>query len=314
MNTEKKPKLKIVTPVENILLPYYDIPYCTIKKTKFDKKEKEKVIKIRTKSIGYSAYKLNDVCRMIRKKSIHFALDITNGSSTKGAELVKKTIESFLDKLKLERQNREDRGIVTIEDNHFKEWEIAEAYVGKKKGISIPHQRAKGRMFMITKPITWLNLVLRRVDGVEAYQKVLLGKSDPTFAYSIRQYLFLKNATLRELNNYSFITTSKGRFYRRVQFGRLITLLRERLHKKHGILLAREVIENHLKKDLGFSMDPKNPRSQYYNIIKLANLSGSEKLKKLVEEKLNIDIKESSPMENDFKERQANFNSKMKKF
>ena len=61
-------------------------------------------------------------------------------------------------------------------------------------------------------------------------------------------------------------------------------------------------------------MDPKNPRSQYNNILKFANLSGSEKLKRLVEEKLNTEIKELSPMENDFKERQANFNSKIKKF
>ena len=119
---------------------------------------------------------------------------------------------------------------------------------------------------------------------------------------------------MRELNNYSFITTSKGRFYRKIQFNRLITLIREKFHKKYGILFSREIIENHLKKDLGFSMDPKNPRSEYYNIIKFANLSGSEKLKRLVEEKLNTEVKESSPMENDLKERQSGFNAKMKKF
>ncbi len=310
MNTETKPKLKIVNHESNVL-PYYDIPFCTIKKSKFDKVENEKIIKVQTKVFGYSAYKLNNACKLVRNKSLYNALDYVNSNNSKGTQKIKETLTGFIKNLDKEKKSREENGIVKDIDNHYTEWRVAEAYVGKKKGMVIPHQRAKGRMVTITKQKARLNLVLKRVDGVDAMEKVAIGKADASFAFNVRQFLFVKNATLSELRSMSFITTSKGRKYRNMQFNRMVTYLREKIHKKYGKLLSREVIESQLRKELAFTLDLNNPKSEYNSVARFANLTPSEKLK-VITTPVEQEAKDN-PVDKDYKEREEMFNKKVRK-
>jgi hypothetical protein len=303
-----KPKLRIISPTSDYL-PYTDIPYFIIKKSKFDKDPNEKKIVYKSGLLKYSAYKLNISCRLIRDKRLLHALSIANSDISKGGQLIKEYLQKFIARIKKDEAARLDKGLDIEKPYH--EWHVVEAYVGKKNGNRIPHQRAKGRMVFITKHWSRLNLVFKRIDAVEASRHILTGKSDPTYAFLTRQYLFLTNSSLREIKNKSHITTSRGRLYRRTQFKRMITLLRERYSQRMGVLLSREAVEEHLKKHL-ITYD--KTKVSYERILRLQALTPAEKLKAIVNDKFREEVeKKPLPVVEDFKERQENYNRKVKK-
>jgi ribosomal protein L22 len=307
-NIVNKPKLRIVKPNESII-PFVDIPFCNFKKSKFDKDPNEKLVIMKSKLLKYSAYKLNASCMNIRKKRLLHALTIIENDPSKGGQLIKEYLQKFITRNQKNEEKRADKGLVN--DKPYHEWEIAEAYVGKKNGAKIPRPRAKGRMFFITRHYSRLNLVFRRVDAVEASRTVLTGRADPTYAYFTRQYLFFTNASLREINSNSHITTSRGRMYRRVQFKRMITLLRERFNKRHGVLLSRVAVEENLKKYL-ITLD--KTRVSYDRLLRYQSLTPSEKLKAIVDDKFREELdKKTSPAVDDFNVRQEIYNKKVKK-
>jgi hypothetical protein len=308
MNSVEKPKLRIISP-DTGYLPYTGTPFFMLKKSKFDNDPNEKKIVFKSPLLKYSAYKLNASCMHIRNQRLHHALSITERDISKGGQLIKEYLQKFLARIKKDEEARADKGL--LNDKPYHEWHVAEAYVGKKNGNKIPHQRAKGRMVFITKHWSRLNLVFKRIDAVEASQHILTGKSDPTYAYYNRQYLFLSNASLQEIKSKSHITTSRGRLYRRTQFNRMITLLRERYSKRTGTLLSKQVIEENLKKHF-VTLD--KTRMSYDRIMRYQALTPSEKLKAIVDDKFKEEIKAKiPPVVEDFKTRQETYNRKVKK-
>lgn len=191
------------------------------------------------------------------------------------------------------------------EEPEINEFRIAEAYVGRKKGHQLPNPRAKGKMDLITRPYCKLYIKLEKVENEKFFKELALGKADFTFANSMRSFLFTNKANLRQIRSLSFITTARGRTYRKNQIKRLISYLRVKYYKEKGIKLSAEIIERYLTSNLGSALNFLNRRHDA--------ISESDKLQSLVADELTSYIKNDG--EDDKKSlssREAIFNSKYK--
>ena len=74
----------------------------------------------------------------------------------------------------------------------------------------------------------------------------------------------MNNAPLKTIKAFSFITTARGRYYRKTQFDRLVIFLRDKYYKEKGIKLNTEIIRDQLKKQLGKEMAYVNPNNLNY--------------------------------------------------
>ncbi len=196
----------------------------------------------------------------------------------------------------------------------YVDYKIAEIYVGRKIGSAVPSPRAKGKVDRIYRSISKLFIHIEKVPAEKFFQNVAIGKADFSFAKIYRKSLFMSNASLKQLKSFSFITTSRGRHYRKIQFDRLVTHLRDKYYTQKGIKLNTEIIRDQLIKQLGKQMAHINPN----NLSHLLNSSKdsftrkiNEKLIekfKLIEEKKNEEIVDRS-----YRAREAEFNKNYKK-
>lgn len=248
----EKPKLKIksnlFTGVKELQFHQHkDIPLITIKQSSLKRRQPGKTFSIKSADLSYSSYKLNENCRLIRGKYVHQALEILSSVHTKGAKLIVEELKKYMEKMEKERNRRKEEG----EDVKPEYYKIVEAYVGRKNGIKVPSPRAKGKMDFITRNISRFYMHIEKVDETTFMENVAIGKADFTFAHEMRKFLFTSGASLQMMRNLSFITTSKGRFYRHKQYLRLIQHLKQKYYKEKGILLSNEIVEKHIKVRLG---------------------------------------------------------------
>ena len=150
---------------------------------------------------------------------------------------------------------------------------------------------------MITKHLCRLNLNLRRVEGKEFYQEASIGKVNPSFSQAFRSKLFSIEANLTRLKDFSYLTTAKGKNYRKTQFKRTILMLKEKYKKEYGIKLLNSVIENNLKEYLGYSLDKQSEKAKEFFNNRNLKLTDKEKMIKDIENQFEDKFNEISKQE-----------------
>jgi ribosomal protein L22 len=317
LNTEQKestkPKLRIVNRNLHIqssftnkdeldYLPQKDVPFCVFKESSVQHKPKEKLIHITSDFIRYSSFKLNDSCKLIRGRYLSNAVDLLNYDHTKGGKFTRDILENFLKNKEKKRDNAKSRG----EEPETNEYRIVEAYVGRKKGHQLPNPRAKGKMDIITRPYSKLFIKLEKVDNEKFFKELAVGKGDFTFAHSLRSFLFTHKANLRQIKSLSFITTARGRTYRKNQIKRLISYLRMKYYKERGIKLSAEVISKYLTANLGSALNFLNRKEEA--------ISESDKINTYVADELVSYLKQDNEEDRkSLSNREAIFNKKFSK-
>lgn len=238
----EKPKLRILSDSNQSsisFLPQTDIPLCIFPKSSKAKPDYGKTFNIVTPDLKYSAYKLNDSCRKIRRRTIENALEVLESDITKGSSIIKEQLNDFIQKEK--KRNEYDKYV----------YKIVLAYVGKKNGHKLPSPRAKGKTDIIVRSLSKLYLVIQRISQEEYLKQASMGKADFTYAHNVRRFLFMTRASPKLMRAYSFITTSRGRYYRKQQYTRFITMLRNKYYQEKGIKLSTDIIALHAQKYLG---------------------------------------------------------------
>jgi len=235
----EKPKLKIIKP--NTELSYYDynIPFITIKKSKFDK-ENKKFLVVKSKILGYSSRKLRPLTRFLIGKSVDQAILTTSALGSKGAKYAK----DYLEKIKklYEKENQHQLKYFYI---------IREAFVGTKTGTKRPFPRAKGKADIRMSPKCRINFKVEKVPAKDHLQKLALGETDISFVESLKCKLFNENASLSDIKKNAFFLTTKGRNYRANQYKRLIYYLKKRYYEQFNIKLSSLFVGEEIKKNLG---------------------------------------------------------------
>ena len=100
------------------------------------------------KGVRISPQKARLVADLIRGKKVDNALNILNFSPKKGAEIIKKVVESAI-------ANAENNNQLDIDNLYIKE-----AYVGKSLTMKRFRPRAKGRASSIVKPFSKLTIIV----------------------------------------------------------------------------------------------------------------------------------------------------------
>src|SRR5206468_1324509 len=118
-------------------------------------------------------------------------------------------------------------------------------------------------------------------------------------------------ATLRDLRNYSFIATSRGRYMRRQQIKRIIIYLRNKYHREKGVLLNTELIEKYVKSNLGKELYEISPQKLIENKNKWKRLEEKYYDNKDDPEFFDTFIKDPQEYkESSFEERERQYNRK----
>ena len=173
----------------------------------------------RTKNIPYSHYKLNECAKLIRGKHIIEALKIAANIDKKGGSYVKELLEKL-------KETGIQKGLNP--DLFY----VQKAFVGfgtRSKMIDI---KARGKTGVIHRPKSSLVVILEERPIKKMIEEVLVGNTPPCIGEVFRRRLFKTNANFDDLRRYSFMTTSRGRYYRRIQFKRLILLTQKNYQKK----------------------------------------------------------------------------------
>jgi hypothetical protein len=191
---------------------------------------------------------------------------------------------------------------------------IREAFVGRKKGHSIPNPRAKGKMDMVTRSLSRLFIRIDKVNAAKQFEEAVIGKADQSLAVQIRKQLFMNNASLKTLSQFSFITTSKGRSERKYQFTRVVRHLREKFYKEKGVKINLEIVREQLQKHLGEQLAYYNPNNLKY----MLNTPGSEILEKEVKERVEkiiaLQQNKEKILDKSYRAREQLFENNYKKF
>lgn len=196
----------------------------------------------------------------------------------------------------------------------YRDYKIAEAYVGRKIGHMVPSPRAKGRIDRIYRSISRLYIHIDKINEIKFYEDVAVGKAYTTFAKSFRQMLFTSNANLRTLRNFSFITTARGRYYRKIQFERMVTFLKDKYYKERGIKLNTEIIRAKLKTHLARQLAFTNPNNIEYLLSSNSRTEEERKINKQLYDKFNlIEDKKKEVIDKSYKARENEFNKNFKK-
>jgi ribosomal protein L22 len=281
------------------------------KRDKQIKKEHERIIQKKTERENEEKRSLND-----RQNSVQ-----EDHSSPQN--------ESFGDKIMLENNtensdesnfNEEIETEITEKKSEnldylpYYDFKITEIYVGRKVGPAVPSPRAKGKVDRIYRSISKLYVHIEKVPAEKFFQSVAIGKADFSFARTYRKSLFMNNASIKLLKSFSFITTSRGRYYRKIQFDRLVTHLRDKYYKEKGIKLNTEIIREQLKIQLGKEMAQINPNNLKY-LLSSSKDSISRKINEKVVEKLGIgeDKQDEEIKDKSYRAREEEFNKNYKK-
>lgn len=301
----EKPKLKIIRPNTELSYLEYNIPFITLKKSKFDKEEHKHLI-VKSKVLSYSARKIKPLARILTGKSVDQALMICSSLNSKAAKLSK----DYLEKIKkvYEHENKHELKYFYI---------IKEAFVGRKTGTKKPFPRAKGKADLRVSSKCRVNFKVVKIPAKTQLQKLALGETDVSFAEAQKCKLFSENASLADIKKNAFFLTSKGRNYRKTQFKRLVYYLKKRYYENYRIKLSSLFVSEEIKKNLGDNL------VRYMNMLPISQeefntLNPHEKAKSEIRESFYETFvqKLTKHQENslDMERRKSLYNEKMRSY
>lgn len=145
---------------------------------------------------------MNAACMVVRKKHIYDALQLIQNVNKKGGPLVKSVLEAA-------RANAVKKGMA--EERLF----VKECIVGRALGMRKMDIRARGKFGMIHLPKSSIRVVLEEKQPEDFYKMLVKGDCPPAVGHIFRKMLFQNDANFDKVRQLSFMTTSKGRYYRR---------------------------------------------------------------------------------------------------
>jgi len=195
-----------LTPPASPIPESVKIPHCEY----FDKPEIDAPSWIARKfEIDYSSEKLMATAHGLRGCHINQAIEAMNASQRKGGPIVSSVLRAA-------KKNGTVKGFDP--DRMY----VKEVFVGRKNGGKKLEIKGRGKMGVQTKPISSLTVRLEERPMEFMIRDVLSGEADPGIGHAMRQQLFQANADYEDIKKFSHFLTSKGRYYRRTQFKRLV--------------------------------------------------------------------------------------------
>ncbi len=183
-------------------------------------------------NIDYSVYKLMACAEVVRKKHILDALALITNVSKKGGKLIQSVLQAA-------RVNGIKKGYA--EERMF----VKEIVLGKALGQKKMDIRARGKFGIIHAPISSITVILEEKSTADFYKMMIAGKTPPALGHMFRKMLYQNDADFDKVRQLSHLTTSQGRYYRKVQFRRLVQLL-QKDYQKQGITMRKQKIERNL--------------------------------------------------------------------
>lgn len=182
--------------------------------------------------LRHSVYKLAQVARLVSKAHLYDAQARLDNVDKKASEIISKVINSA-------RANGVAQGMAE-ERMFIKTIICGKGLLYKKLDI-----KGRGKMGIIRVPKCSVQVVLEEKPLLDFYKLMLQGKAPSGTAHLYRTILVQSDADFEQVQKLSFLTTSRGRHYRKTQFKRLVNLI-EAEHKKKGLPMNREKIERNI--------------------------------------------------------------------
>jgi len=195
-------------------------------------KIENKTCKAQRTGIRHSVYKLVQVGHTIHGKHIYDA-------QTTLGHIDKKAADIFLKLLNSARKNGVDQGLQ--QDKMF----VKEVICGKGLMMKQLDIKARGRMGIIRVPKSSVRIVLEEKHPKELYKLMLTGKCPIGLAEVFKTMMHQSGSDYGVVRANAHLTTSKGRYYRRTQFKRLVQLV-EKEYQRSGTPIAKSKIERHI--------------------------------------------------------------------
>lgn len=183
-------------------------------------------------NIHYSVYKLNCAATLVRKKHIYDALNLIGNVAKKGGRIVKSVLEAA-------RVNGVRKGFA--EERMF----VKEIVLGKSLGPKKIDIKARGKYGLIHAPRSTITVVLEERSPADFFKMVVKGETPPTLGHTFRKMLFQNDADFERVKALSHMTTSRGRYYRKVQFRRLVQLIQKQ-YQSQGVAMRKDKVERNL--------------------------------------------------------------------
>lgn len=145
---------------------------------------------------------MNACAKVVRKKHIFDALTLISNVSKKGGKLIKSVLEAA-------RVNAIKKGMA--EERLF----VKECIVGKALGMRKMDIRARGKFGMIHLPKSSIRVVLEERSIEDFFKMLIKGECPATVGFIFRKMLYQNDANFEKVKELSYMTTSKGRYYRK---------------------------------------------------------------------------------------------------
>lgn len=125
---------------------------------------------------------------------------------------------------------------------------IKEIVCGKALNFKKLDIRARGKRGIIRVPKTSVRITLEEKHPKEFYKLLLQGKAPPSIGQMFKMMLLQSYSSYGRVRSLSHITTSRGRYYRRTQFKRLVQLITKEYQKRGHPINPKKIERNLLNK------------------------------------------------------------------
>lgn len=151
---------------------------------------------------------------VVRKKHIYDALTQIANVAKKGGKIVKSVLEAA-------RVNGIKKGF--SEERMF----VKEVVLGKALGPKKLDIKARGKYGLIHAPRCHITVILEEKSASDFYKMMVTGNAPPAMGHVFRKMLYQNDADFERVRALSHMTTARGRYYRKVQFRRMVQLLQK---------------------------------------------------------------------------------------
>ena len=190
-------------------LPQTAPPECFFPDQVKEQQQPNPTWRARKLGIDYSVYKLNACAMIVRKKHIFDALTLISNVTKKGGQLIKSVLEAA-------RVNGIRKGY--SEERMF----VKEVVLGKALGPKKIDIKARGKFGMMHAPRSSITVILEERSPADFFKMMVKGECPPTVGHTFRKMLYQNDADFERVKALSHMTTSRGRYYRKTQFKRLV--------------------------------------------------------------------------------------------
>ena len=122
---------------------------------------------------------------------------------------------------------------------------VKQIICGKALGFKKLDIKGRSKMGIIRVPKCHIKIELEEKNIYDHYKMIVSGKAPPELGTLFKKMLYQSDEGYERVSKLSFMTTSKGRYYRRTQFKRFVQLLQKEYRRK-GITMKKEKIERNL--------------------------------------------------------------------